>query len=218
MAEKLLKGVTDNSRLAHSKVQAGWALIAAFCSMGTSHVRPNSARLQLLWRAAFPRSVEEARGEGGRGDAFTWQCTVDARAGALAAMEALVVHGPELVADGELMRRSIVAPVEATLQTLAVVHGGGRSPQLRSAVHTLRLRLYSLLTRLPVDSFAHCLSALLRELVADITLADNSQWTVTASEPAQQCGALNECLLGGWLMSANSAELELQVWQPPSLR
>lgn len=37
----------------------------------------------LLWRNAFPRSNKELESEKVRGDAFTWQVTLEARAGAL---------------------------------------------------------------------------------------------------------------------------------------
>jgi hypothetical protein len=37
----------------------------------------------LLWRNAFPRSVKELESEKARGDSFTWQVTLEGRAGAL---------------------------------------------------------------------------------------------------------------------------------------
>jgi hypothetical protein len=37
----------------------------------------------LLWRNAFPRSAKELESEKARGDAFTWQVTLEGRAGAL---------------------------------------------------------------------------------------------------------------------------------------
>ena len=37
----------------------------------------------LLWRNAFPRSTRELEAEKVRGDAFTWQVTLEGRAGAL---------------------------------------------------------------------------------------------------------------------------------------
>lgn len=37
----------------------------------------------LLWRNAFPRSTKELESEKARGDAFTWQVTLEGRAGAL---------------------------------------------------------------------------------------------------------------------------------------
>ena len=37
----------------------------------------------LLWRNAFPRSIKELESEKARGDSFTWQVTLEGRAGAL---------------------------------------------------------------------------------------------------------------------------------------
>lgn len=37
----------------------------------------------LLWRNVFPRSPKELEAEKARGDAFTWQVTLEGRAGAL---------------------------------------------------------------------------------------------------------------------------------------
>jgi len=36
-----------------------------------------------MWRNAFPRSAKELEAEKARGDNFTWQLTLEARAGAL---------------------------------------------------------------------------------------------------------------------------------------
>ena len=40
-------------------------------------------RMLLLWRNAFPRSIKELESEKVRGDSFTWQVTLEGRAGAL---------------------------------------------------------------------------------------------------------------------------------------
>lgn len=41
-------------------------------------------RMMLLWKNSFPRSNKELEQERHRGDAFTWQVTLEGRAGALA--------------------------------------------------------------------------------------------------------------------------------------
>ena len=51
---------------------------------GPSVVKVHLSRLLLLWRNAFPRSTKELESEKMRGDAFTWQVTLEGRAGALA--------------------------------------------------------------------------------------------------------------------------------------
>jgi len=46
-------------------------------------VKVHLPRMLLLWRNAFPRSAKELESEKARGDAFTWQVTLEGRAGAL---------------------------------------------------------------------------------------------------------------------------------------
>lgn len=41
----------------------------------------------LLWRNVFPRSQKELEAEKARGDNFTWQVTLEGRAGALCGKE-----------------------------------------------------------------------------------------------------------------------------------
>ena len=47
-------------------------------------VKQHLPRMMLLWRNAFPRTVKDLEAEKSRGDAFTWQVSLEARAGALA--------------------------------------------------------------------------------------------------------------------------------------
>jgi len=54
------------------------------CFLGPSVVKSHLPRMLLLWRNAFPRSSKELESEKARGDAFTWQVTLEGRAGALA--------------------------------------------------------------------------------------------------------------------------------------
>ena len=44
---------------------------------------PLLPKLLQMWRSAFPRSMKELEQEKQRGDAFTWQLTLESRAGAL---------------------------------------------------------------------------------------------------------------------------------------
>lgn len=50
---------------------------------GPSLVRYHLPKMLLLWRNVFPRSQKELEAEKARGDAFTWQVTLEGRAGAL---------------------------------------------------------------------------------------------------------------------------------------
>ena len=53
-------------------------------TLGPPVVKQHLPRMLLLWRNAFPRSTKELDSEKARGDAFTWQVTLEGRAGALA--------------------------------------------------------------------------------------------------------------------------------------
>lgn len=46
-------------------------------------MRYHLPKMLLLWRNVFPRSQKELEAEKARGDSFTWQVTLEGRAGAL---------------------------------------------------------------------------------------------------------------------------------------
>jgi len=52
-------------------------------ALGPSLVRYHLPKMLLLWRNVFPRSPKELEAEKARGDSFTWQVTLEGRAGAL---------------------------------------------------------------------------------------------------------------------------------------
>lgn len=54
--------------------------------VGPSVVRYHLPKMLLLWRNVFPRSLKELEAEKARGDSFTWQVTLEGRAGALCGM------------------------------------------------------------------------------------------------------------------------------------
>lgn len=83
MAEELLRTATQTSRLTLQRIQSGWMLISALNTLGSSVVKKHLPKMLLLWRNAFPRSTKELEAEKGRGDPFTWQVTLEGRAGAL---------------------------------------------------------------------------------------------------------------------------------------
>lgn len=111
IAEDLLRTAAQNSRLSLQRTQAGWLLLGALMTLGEppvfSHpsalvyqhadntvntlrlhpgpslVRYHLPKMLLLWRNVFPRSQKELEAEKARGDSFTWQVTLEGRAGAL---------------------------------------------------------------------------------------------------------------------------------------
>lgn len=58
-------------------------MIGSVMTLGPPVVRGLLPRLLLLWKNSFPRSSKELESEKSRGDAFTWQMTLEGRAGAL---------------------------------------------------------------------------------------------------------------------------------------
>ncbi|CAK5079801.1 unnamed protein product [Meloidogyne enterolobii] len=204
LAEELIKSATQTPRLMLRKVQAGWILISAILSLGMNFqsnffvkknffqlkgptfARPILPKLFTLWRISFPRSAEETKTERGCGDAGSWEATLEARAGALASMSILALRCPELIND-ELAKK-IIVPIETSLSTMSMVGDllllyGVR---IRSVIQLLHLRLFTLLCRIPVSRFESAINPLLKEVVAEITLSDNSQTTQKNSLCARQ--------------------------------
>uniref|UniRef100_A0A7N6BF14 HEAT repeat-containing protein 5A n=1 Tax=Anabas testudineus TaxID=64144 RepID=A0A7N6BF14_ANATE len=83
LAEDLLRSASQNSRISLQRTQAGWLLISALITLGPAVVEHHLSRLVLLWRCVFPASLREQESELRRGDYFTWQVTLEGRAGAL---------------------------------------------------------------------------------------------------------------------------------------
>uniref|UniRef100_A0A8C2PKS4 HEAT repeat containing 5A n=1 Tax=Capra hircus TaxID=9925 RepID=A0A8C2PKS4_CAPHI len=90
LAEDLLCSAAQNSRLSAQRTQAGWLLIAALMTLGPAFVSHHLARVLLLWRCVFPVSPKDLETEKSRGDSFTWQVTLEGRAGALCGRLSLV--------------------------------------------------------------------------------------------------------------------------------
>lgn len=115
-AEELLRTASQNSRLSLSRTQAGWLLIGSIMTLGVPVVKGLLPRMHLLWRNSFPKSAKELENEKARGDAFTWQVTLEGRAGALSVMHSFLLHCPELITD-ESTRR-LITPIESALAML----------------------------------------------------------------------------------------------------
>lgn len=64
-------------------VIAMYGFAFSFSPLGPSVVRYHLPKMLLLWRNVFPRSLKELEAEKARGDSFTWQVTLEGRAGAL---------------------------------------------------------------------------------------------------------------------------------------
>ncbi|TSN95643.1 HEAT repeat-containing protein 5A [Bagarius yarrelli] len=153
IAEDLLRSAAQNSRLSLHRTQAGWLLLGALMTLGSSLVRYHLPKMLLLWRNVFPRSQKELEAEKARGDSFTWQVTLEGRAGALCAMRSFVAHCPELLTE-DVIRR-LMTPIECAMTMMAhvpaviKVHGA----HLKASAAMVRLRLYDILALLPPKTY-----------------------------------------------------------------
>ncbi|XP_076872255.1 HEAT repeat-containing protein 5B isoform X2 [Brachyhypopomus gauderio] len=214
IAEDLLRSAAQNSRLSLHRTQAGWLLLGALMTLGSSLVRYHLPKMMLLWRNVFPRSQKELEAEKARGDSFTWQVTLEGRAGALCAMRSFVAHCPELLTE-DVIRR-LMTPIECAMTMMShipavvKVHGA----HLKASAAMVRLRLYDILALLPPKTYEGSFSALLRELVAEFTLTDNSANTTT-SLLRSLCHYDDSVLMGSWLQETDHKSIEDQL-QPNS--
>ncbi|XP_014481449.1 PREDICTED: HEAT repeat-containing protein 5B isoform X3 [Dinoponera quadriceps] len=213
-AEELLRSASQNSRLSLNRTHAGWLLIGAIMTLGTAVVKGLLPRMLLLWRNSFPRSNKELESEKARGDAFTWQVTLEGRAGALSAMYSFLLHCPELLNDD--ITRRLLTPIESALAMLTnlspVLKNYGQ--QLKAPAAMVRLRLYETLLLLPPQTFEGSYTHLLRMLVSEFTLTDNPGNTTT-SLLRVVCHANDSVILGTWLQETDHRTIEDQL-QPNS--
>ncbi|KAF5283589.1 hypothetical protein FQA39_LY17291 [Lamprigera yunnana] len=209
-AEELLRSASQNSRLSINRTQAGWLLIGAIMTLGVPVVRGLLPRMLLLWRNSFPRSAKELDSEKARGDAFTWQVTLEGRAGALSAMHSFVQNCSELITE-DIIRR-LLTPIESALAMLANISTVLKSygQQLKAPAAMVRLRLYETLLILPPQSFEGSYTHLLRMLVAEFTLTENPANTTT-SQLRTVCHADDSVILGTWLQETDHRTIEDQM-------
>uniref|UniRef100_W4VS74 HEAT repeat-containing protein 5A n=1 Tax=Corethrella appendiculata TaxID=1370023 RepID=W4VS74_9DIPT len=198
-AEELLRTASQNSRLSLNRTQAGWLLIGAIMTLGVPVVKGLLPRMLLLWRNAFPRSTKELDSEKARGDAFTWQVTLEGRAGALSVMHSFLLHCPELVTDD--ITRRLLTPIESALAMLinltSVLKTYGQ--HLKAPTAMVRLRLYETLSLLPANSLETSYTHLLRMLVSEFTLTENPANTTT-SLLKSMCHADDSIILGNYVL------------------
>ncbi|OCT68730.1 HEAT repeat-containing protein 5A isoform X2 [Xenopus laevis] len=174
LAEDLLCSASQNNRLSLQRTQAGWLLIASIMTLGPAVVQSQLARLLLLWRSVFPVTPKDLDTERRRGDAFTWQVTLEGRAGALGAMQSFVSHCGELVSEEVLQRILPPLPCAIALLTLLPSLQKLYGNSLKACSVLYRQRLYKLLVLLPPKTYEGSFCAIIKELVADLTSPDYS--------------------------------------------
>uniref|UniRef100_A0A8C0SGI4 HEAT repeat-containing protein 5A n=1 Tax=Canis lupus familiaris TaxID=9615 RepID=A0A8C0SGI4_CANLF len=172
LAEDLLCSAVQNSRLSAQRTQAGWLLIAALMTLGPAVVSHHLARLLLLWKCVFPVSPKDLETEKSRGDSFTWQVTLEGRAGALCAVKSFVSHCGDLLTEEVIQRLLPPLPcaVDLLTQLSSVLKTYGSTLKMPSVVY--RQRLYELLILLPPETYEENFCAILKELAADLTASD----------------------------------------------
>ena len=210
IAEDLLRTASQNSRLSLQRTQAGWLLIGAVMTLGSPIVKGLLPRMLLLWKNSFPRSSKELESEKARGDAFTWQITLENRAGALASMASFLTHCNKLATE-EVIKR-MISPIESALMMLAVLNNVFKNygSLVKASCATVRLRLYETLLLLHPQSYDSCYTNLLRILVAEFTLSENASNT-TSSLLRSFCHSDDDTILGSWLKESDHKSIEDQV-------
>ncbi|KAJ8983315.1 hypothetical protein NQ317_010853 [Molorchus minor] len=193
-AEELLRSASQNSRLSLNRTHAGGLL----------------PRMLLLWRNSFPRSAKELESEKARGDIFTWQVTLEGRAGALSAMHSFLQNCPELI--NEDTTRRLLTPIESALAMLMNISGVLKTygQQLKAPAAMVRLRLCETLLLLHPQSYENSFTHLLRMLVAEFTLTENPANTTT-SQLRTVCHADDSVILGTWLQETDHRTIEDQM-------
>ncbi|XP_037575108.1 HEAT repeat-containing protein 5B-like isoform X1 [Dermacentor silvarum] len=210
LAEDLLRSASQNSRLSLQRTQAGWLMMGAVMTLGPPVVRSLLPRMLLLWKNCFPRSTKELESEKVRGDAFTWQVTLEGRSGALSAMASFLRHCKELASD-DIVRR-ILSPVESALLMLSGIGPTIKSygQHLKASAAMVRLRLYETMSLLPAQSYESSYNNLLRLLVAEFTLTEN-QANTTTSLLRSLCHSDDSVILGSWLQETDHKAIEDQM-------
>ncbi|NWR15542.1 HTR5A protein, partial [Emberiza fucata] len=211
VAEDLLCSASQNSRISLQRMQAGWLLIAALMTLGSpAVVQHHLPRVLLLWRCIFPSSPKDLETEKTRGDAFTWQVTLEGRAGALCAVKSFVSHCAGLLTDEVVQRLLPPLPsaVDLLTQLSSIYKSYGNSLKTPSTVY--RQKLYELLAVLPPKAYEGDFSAVLKELVTDLTVTD-SQIDASAFLLPSLCHENDLLLLGPLLQETDHRFIEEQL-------
>nr|XP_032522705.1 HEAT repeat-containing protein 5B [Danaus plexippus plexippus] len=212
-AEQLLRSAGQSSRLTAARTNAGWLIVGAICTLGVPVVRGLLPRMLLLWRNSFPRSAKELESEKARGDAFTWQVTLEGRAGALSALHSLLIHCPSLVNNEDTAKR-LAQPIDGAIAVLTnvgqVVRNYGGS--LKAPAALLRLRLYQACAAL--GSLSAPAAPLLRLLAAELAGSADPGGAIVATGMLRNAMHPRDTILLGeeaWIYETDHAEIEEQV-------
>ncbi|NXB28393.1 HTR5A protein, partial [Eulacestoma nigropectus] len=209
-AEDLLCSASQNSRISLQRMQAGWLLIAALMTLGPAVVQHHLPRMLLLWKCIFPSSPKDLETEKTRGDSFTWQVTLEGRAGALCAIKSFVSHCAGLLTDEVVQKLlpPLSSAVDLLTQLSSIYKSYGNSLKTPSTVY--RHKLYELLAVLPPKAYEGNFSAVLKELVTDLTVPDSQIDASTFLLPPL-CHENDLLLLGPLLQETDHRFIEEQL-------
>uniref|UniRef100_A0A8C3RYL9 HEAT repeat-containing protein 5A n=1 Tax=Chelydra serpentina TaxID=8475 RepID=A0A8C3RYL9_CHESE len=207
VAEDLLCSASQNSRISIQRTQAGWLLVASLMTLGPAVVQHYLPRMLLLWKCVFPLSPKDLETERSRGDSFTWQVTLEGRAGALCAIKTFVSYCGGLLTDEVIQRLLPPLPCAVDLLTrLPSIHKMYGNA-LKTPSMTYRHRLYELLALLPPKTYEGRFCAILKELMADFTATDNQMAASTFLLPPL-CHQDDLLLLGPFLQETDHRFIE----------
>ncbi|KAJ8391412.1 hypothetical protein AAFF_G00090420 [Aldrovandia affinis] len=210
LAEDLLRSATQNSRISVQRTQGGWLLLSALLTLGPTVVEQLLPRLLLLWKCSFPQSLRDLDAERNRGDAFTWQVTLEGRAGALCAMKSLVLHCGDLLNDDVIGR--LLTPLACSVALLnqlpSLIKSYGN--QMKNISMVFRYRLYDILALLPPRTYEESFGAVMKQLVGDLTGPENPACAGSVLLPPL-CHADHASLLGLALLDTDHRFIEEQL-------
>uniref|UniRef100_A0A8C2GMI6 HEAT repeat-containing protein 5A n=1 Tax=Cyprinus carpio TaxID=7962 RepID=A0A8C2GMI6_CYPCA len=215
LAEDLLRSATQNSRISIQRTRGCWLLLSALSTLGPTVMEHHLPRLLLLWKCAFPLSVKDVENELRRGDSFTWQVTLEGRAGALCAMKSLVVHCKDLLTDDVLSRLfPLLSCAVALLNQLPfLIKSYGN--QIKNAATVFRLRVYEILTMLQPKRYEGNFGTVLKQLLNDLTGPEITTCAELNLLPSL-CYRQDLALLGPALQDVDQHYIEEQVRSQPN--
>uniref|UniRef100_A0A674A2Y2 HEAT repeat-containing protein 5A n=1 Tax=Salmo trutta TaxID=8032 RepID=A0A674A2Y2_SALTR len=212
LAEDLLRSATQNSRISMQRTQAGWLLLSSLNTLGPAVVEHHLPRMLVLWRCAFPPSIRDLDMELRRGDHFTWQVTLEGRAGALCAMKSLVIHCRDLLTDDVIGR--LLTPLACAVALLTKVPTLIKSygNLIKNTSVVFRLRVYEILALLPSKTYEgeKSFGIVLKQLVTDLTGPENVVCSELTLLPPL-CHSDDLALLGPALQDMDQHYIEEQL-------
>lgn len=191
-------------------------------TMGSAVVCKHLPRMKKLWNLTMPSSLEQLESEKKRGDLFTWQLSLESRQGALASIHSFLVNCSDLVGASsndsiqsldnsppENSIMSILAPIEGAIILLSqlpnIIKQNNNSIVLKAQAATFRLKLYKTLIAMPSAQFyENNFAVILRELVAEFTLADQQSSSLVTSSLRSVCHSNDSILFANcWLQDTS---------------